>query len=167
MGIGLFEYAQQNPGTQEPPQEAQAIRDEAQAYQQREARREAVTRLKESILQQLEQGNAPQLILYTALKAIGEATGDPDFTETATEYLDIVYGDLMQESFLIDNAAVAAKRLEDQRNKYLEKLKKQLSQQLRGMAKLERALHDAMDAAQAFDEPPAVSELDIPPNKYE
>lgn len=154
MSIGLFEYAQQNPGTQEPPQEAAAIRETAQTYRDRQERQQDVDRLKTSIMQQLEQGNAPQLILYTAVKAIGTATSDPEFTETATGYLDRVYGDLMQESFLTDNAAVAAQRLEDQRAEYMAKLRRQLDRNLKGIAKLDRAMQEAREAIAAFDDLP-------------
>lgn len=163
MGFGLFEYAQQNPDIQEPPQEAQAIRATAQTYRDRQERQQDIDRLKESILQQLAQGNAPQLILYTALKAIGTATDDDEFTETATGYLDRVYGDLMQESFLHDNAAIAAKRLEEQRADYMEKLRRQLDRNIKGIAKLERTLREAQDAIDAFDPAPDISNIELPP----
>ena len=126
MGFGLLDYAQQHPDTQEPPQEAQAIRGTAQTYRNQQERQEKTDRLKESILQQLEQGNAPQLILYTALNAIGTATSDDSWTETATGFLNTVYGDLMQESFVTDNAAIAAKRLEEQRAEYVEKTRRRM-----------------------------------------
>ena len=126
MGNGLFDYAQQNPGIQEPQQEARAIRDTAQTYRDRQERQEKTEQLKAAIMQQFEQGDAPQIILYTALKAIGTATADNTWTETATGFLDTVYGDLMQESFIDDNAAIAAKRLEDQRAEYVDKARRKL-----------------------------------------
>lgn len=162
MGYGLFDYAQQNPDTQEPPQEAQAIRETAQAYRDRQDRQQDIDRLKESILQQLEQGNAPQLILYTALTAIGTATGDESFTEAATGHLDRVYGDLMQESFITDNAAIAAHRLDDMRAEYMDKLRQQVTRNLKGIARLEKALRDAQEAIAAFDDPPDVNDI-LPP----
>lgn len=162
MGYGLFDYAQQNPDTQEPPQEAQAIRETAQAYRDRQDRQQDIDRLKESILQQLEQGNAPQLILYTALTTIGTATGDESFTETATGYLDRVYGDLMQESFITDNAAIAAHRLDEMRAEYVDKLRQQVTRNLKGIARLEKALRDAQEAIAAFDERPDINDI-LPP----
>ncbi len=126
MDYGLFDYAQQNPDIQAPQQEAQAIRDTAQTYRDQQERQQAVEKLKAAILQQFEQGDAPQLILYTALKAIGTATADNTWTETATGFLNTVYGDLMQESFIDDNAAIAAKRLEDQRAEYIDKARRRL-----------------------------------------
>lgn len=126
MSYGLFDYAQQNPDTQAPQQEAQAIRDTAQTYRDQQERQQAVEKLKAAILQQFEQGDAPQLILYTALKAIGTATADNTWTETATGFLDTVYGDLMQESFIDDNAAIAAKRLEEQRAEYVDKTRRKM-----------------------------------------
>ena len=163
MSLGLFDYAQQNPDIQEPQQEAQAIRETAQTVRAAQEMQQDIDRLKTSILQQLEQGNAPQLILYTALTAIGAATGDDEFTETATGYLDRVYGDLMQESFLTDNAAIAAQRLEDQRADYMAKLRRQLDRNLKGMAKLERALREAQDAIAAFDDLPDDPNTVLPP----
>lgn len=126
MSLGLFDYAQQNPDIQEPKQEAQAIRDTAQTYRDRQEQQQEVNRLKESILQQLKEGNAPQLILYTALKAIGTATADKAWTETTTGYLDAVYSDLMQESFVTDNAAIAEKRLTEKRAEYVDKARRKL-----------------------------------------
>lgn len=163
MGYGLFDYAQQNPDTQEPQQEAQAIRETAQTITDRETRQETIDRQKESILQQLEQGNAPQFILYTAVNAIGTATGDDAFIETATGYLNRVYGDLMQESFITDNAAIAAHRLDEQRAEYMEKLRRQLDRNLKGIAKLERTLREAQNAIAAFDEKPDIHNLELPP----
>ena len=126
MSFGLFDYAQQNPDTQEPQQEARAIRDTAQTYRDRQDRQEQVDRLKRNILQQFEQGDAPQIILYTALKAIGAATNDDEWAETAKGHLDSVYGDLMQESFAVDNAAIAAERLNKKRHEYTEKTRRRL-----------------------------------------
>ena len=163
MGIGLFDYAQQNPDIQEPQQEAQAIRETAQTIRDREQRQQDIGKLKASILQQLDAGNAPQLILYTALKAIGTATNDDSWTETATGYLDRVYGDLMQESFLTDNAAVAAQRLEEQRAEYMDKLRRQLDRNLKGIGKLDRALQEARAAIEAFDPAPDISNIELPP----
>lgn len=126
MSFGLFDFAQQNPDIQAPQQEAQAIRDTAQTYRDRQERQEKLNQLKAGILQQLEQGDAPQLILYTALKAIGIATADNEWTETATGYLDSIYSDLMQESFIDDNAATAAKRLEEKRAEYVDKTRRRM-----------------------------------------
>jgi hypothetical protein len=126
MGFGLFDFAQQNPDIQAPQQEAQAIRDTAQTYRDRQERQEKTAQLKESILQQLEQGDAPQLILYTAFKAIGTATNDDEWVEAARGYLDRVYGDLMQESFIDDNAAIAEKRLEEKRAEYVDKTRRRM-----------------------------------------
>ena len=126
MGFGLFDYAQQNPDIEAPQHEAQAIRDTAQTYRDQQERQEKLDQLKAGILQQLEQGDAPQFILYTALKAIGTATNDSNWTETATGYLNAVYSDLMQESFIDDNAAIAAKRLDAQRAEYVEKTRRKM-----------------------------------------
>lgn len=126
MSFGLFDFAQQNPDIQAPQQEAQAIRDTAQTYRDRQERQEKLDQLKAGILQQFEQGDAPQLILYTAIRAIGTATADNEWAETAKGYLDRIYSDLMQESFIDDNAATAAKRLEEQRAEYVDKARRRM-----------------------------------------
>lgn len=162
MGFGLFDYAEQNPDIQEPQQEASAIRETSQTYRERQERQQDVETMKKSIMQQLEQGNAPHLILYTAIRAIGTASVDEAWTEAAVGYLDKVYGDLMQESFLQDNAAVAAKRLEEQRAEYLEKLKKAIARDQRQVGKLSIALQEAQDALDALD-PPDIRNLELPP----
>lgn len=127
MSFGLFDYAQQNPDIQEPQQEARAIRETAQTYRDQQERQEELDRLKRNILQQLEQGDEPQFILYTALRAIGTATNDDEWTATAKGHLDSVYGDLMQESFAVDNAAIAAERLHKKRHEYTEKTRRRLA----------------------------------------
>ena len=63
MGKTLEEYAAQHP-QQEPERERQAIADTARSYQDRQQEREAVEQLKASIAQQMQEGNAPQYILY-------------------------------------------------------------------------------------------------------
>ena len=126
MGFGVFDFAEQHPDIQEPQQEAQAIRETAQAYTDRAERQERTDRLKAHILQQLQEADAPHLILYTAFKAIATATDDPDWADTANGYLDAVYGDLMQESFIDDNATIAAQRLDDQRAAYIDKTRRRM-----------------------------------------
>lgn len=95
MGTTLAEYAAQHP-QQEPERERQAIDETARSYREQMQEREQVEGLKASILQQLEQGNAPETILYTALRAIGILTHDAAWTEAAKQTLDSVYADLAQ-----------------------------------------------------------------------
>ena len=143
--MSLDEYAVQNP-MQEPQQEAQSIQDTAQIYRDRQERQQDISRLKDSITNQLEQGNAPQYILYTAIQAIGILTQDEQWAEAGKQFLDNVYADLAQGSFLVDNAAVAAYRLEDMKAAYNEKLRRQLTRDLNSYRRIEKALQEALQA---------------------
>ena len=145
MAQGLFEYAEQNPA-QEPPQERQAIRNTARTYREAQEQRETAEGLKESIAQQLEQGNAPQYILYTAIKAIGLLTNDADWTERQRETLDGIYSDLAQQSFITDNEAIAAHRLDRMQKEYNDKLRRQLTKSLNGYRRIEKGITEALKA---------------------
>ena len=102
-------------------------------------------------MQQLEQGNAPETILYTALRAIGLLTHDAEWTEAGKQTLDRVYADLAQQSFLTDNAAIAAHRLEQMQNDYNDKLRRQLTRNLNGYRRIEKALQEALQAVNALE----------------
>jgi chaperonin cofactor prefoldin len=144
MGISLEEYAALHPT--EKPEIMPEIEEAAKTYRERQQEREEVEILKQSISRQLEQGNAPQYILYTAIKAIGILTNDARWTERGHNALNDVYEDLAQESFIVDNAAIAAQRLDDMEKKYNAKLKKQLQTQLNGYRKIEKAITEALKA---------------------
>ena len=158
MGKTLEEYAAQHP-QQEPERERQAIADTARSYQDRQQERETVEQLKASIAQQMQEGNAPQYILYTALRAIGILTHDEEWTAAQTQTLDSVYADLAQQSLLTDNAAIAAARLDTMQAQYNEKLRRQLKTQLNGYRRIEKALQDALQAVNALEpqEPDALT----------
>lgn len=150
MAKSLEEYAAQHP-QQEPERERQSIQEAAKTYQDRRQERERIEQLKASIMRQLEQGNAPQYILYTAIKAIGLLTQDAAWTEAAQKTLDSVYADLAQQSFLTDNAAIAAQRLETMQTDYNDKLRRQLTRQLNGYRRIEKALQEALQAVNAIE----------------
>ena len=150
MAKTLEEYAAQHP-QQEPEQERQAIEDTARSYREQMQERETVEGLKASILQQLEQGNAPQYILYTAIKAIGILTHDAEWAEAGRQTLDTVYADLAQQSLLTDNAAIAAQRLDTMQAEYNDKLRRQLTRNLNGYRRIEKALQEALQAVNALE----------------
>ena len=148
MAKSLTQYAAENP--QEMPaaeraqmQHAATMREQAQERRQEQAQ---IKRLKASIIAQLEQGNAPQYILYAALEAIGTATHDEEFAKTGKQCLDKVYEDLAQQSLLTDNAAIAAARIEEMQASYNDRLRRQLEKQLTGYKKIARGLNDALAA---------------------
>lgn len=154
MGKSLAEYAAQNPQP-EPPQERQAVAHAARSYNDQIAERDQVERLKASIAQQLQEGEAPQYILYSALRAIGLLTHDEAWAEAQQKTLDSVYSDLAQQSLLTDNAAIAAARLDAMQTEYKEKLRRQLQRQIGGYKRIARALNEALDAVNALDPPAA------------
>jgi len=153
MAKTLEEYAAQHP-QQEPERERQAIAETAQTYRERQQEREQAEQLKASILQQLEQGNAPQYILYTAIKAIGILTHDAEWAEAGRQTLDTVYADLAQQSLLTDNAAIAAQRLDTMQAEYNDKLRRQLQRNLNGYRRIEKALTEALQAVNALGPEP-------------
>lgn len=145
MGKSLEEYAAQNPA-QEPEKERQAITRTARSYEDRQQEAAEAQRLKESITNQLEQGNAPEYILYTAIKAIGLLTHDEEWAQAGERCLDSVYEDLAQQSFIVDNAAVAAQRLDSMQAAYNDKLRRQLTRSISGYRRIEKALQEALQA---------------------
>lgn len=148
MGKSLEEYAAQNPQT-EP---AQGPAGTARTYKDRLEDLAQIDRLKASITRQLEEGNEPQFILYTAIKAIGILTQDPEWAEAGEATLDSVYADIAQESLLTDRATIAAQRLETMQGEYTRKLRAQAQRQLSGYKKIETALKDVLRALNELEE---------------
>lgn len=148
MGMTLEEYAALHP-MPEPPQEAAATTG-GRSYADALAEREKVAQLKDSITHQLEAGNAPQTILYTAIRAIGLLTHDAPWSEAAERALDSVYSDLAQQSLLTDTAAAATARLDEMREQYAGKMQRQIKAQLNACKRLTAALQEAQAAANAL-----------------
>ena len=155
MGISLAEYAAQHP-QEEPAQQAAPIRTYREAAQDRET----VEQIKAGISQQLAQGNAPQYILYSALRAIGILTQDPAWAKAGIAALDSVYADLAQQSMLVEESSAAADRLAQMQADYCQKTRRQIRQSLTKLEKLQRALSEAERAVNALDgnPPPGFNE---------
>ena len=156
MGKSLADYAAANPMPEPPEREEMAAK--AKTMQERQQERERAEQLKQSIIKQLEQGNDPQIILYTALECIGLYTNDPEYITAGQSMLDKVYADLAQQSFLQDNAAIAAERLEAQQAEYNKHLRNSINRQLSGYHRIEKALNDALTALNDMEEPPILSD---------
>lgn len=162
MGTSLADYAAQHPQP-EPERERQTVAETARSYQDAQQERETVEQLKQSIAQQIQEGNAPQYILYTALRAIGILTHDETWEQAQRQTLDSIYADLAQQSLLADDAAIAAQRLDTMQAQYRDRLRRQLRTQLNGYRRIERALQEALQAADALDpQEPAAEELGQP-----
>ena len=142
-GYSLAEYAAQHPAAAPPADNATAA---ARSYREQQEEREKAELLKESIAQQLQQGNAPELVLYTAIKAIGLLSADEEWAAACNAILDSVYADLAQQSLLVDTAAAAAARLEKTKTTYTEKTRTQLQRSYNGCKRLSDALKEALQA---------------------
>jgi|GEM_PF-4554993 len=151
MGIMSLEELAKLCPQEEPESERKAIETVAQTYRERQKDGEEIERLKKSISQQLQEGNAPQYILYTALRAIGIATHDNEWAEAGETILDGIYGDLTQQSLLEDEAAISMKRLADMQVKYRERSKQRLKTQINGCKRLYKALNEAWQAVESLD----------------
>lgn len=140
----LKEYAAEHPAAALPADDpANAA---ARIFQDLQAEREQAEELKDSIAQQIQQGNAPEFILYTALNAIGLLTADEAWAAKCKAILNSIYSDLAQQSLLTDNAAIAAQRLEEMHRGYTNKTRAQLQRKLSGCKRLSAALNDAINA---------------------
>lgn len=147
MAKGFFDIEAAEPAAGGGSALAKADRDARKIAQDRAE----AERLKENITAQLEAGAEPQIILYTALKAIGLLTNDPAFTEAAQGKIDAVYSDLAQQSFIQDNNAIAQERLEKMQTEYNDKLRRSINRQLAGYRRVEKALNDVLAAVNATE----------------
>lgn len=137
--------------------------------QTRQENAQEVATLKESIKNQLQEGNAPQYILYAALKAIGILSHDAVWAEDCRAQLDAVYSDLAQQSFVVNNNAIAAARLEDLKTKYNEKLRKQLNKDLKDYKRIESSINAILKDLNEIDPPEILPDPERPagnPGEY-
>ena len=159
MGQSIFDYAAAHGPFDEPDDLYTVLqRENMKQAEQRQKNREQAEQLKKSILTQLERGNDPQIILYTALKCIGLYTNDPDYITATTGHLNSIYEDLAQQSFIQDNEQIAADRLQKQRKEYNQHLRNSINRQLAGYHRIEKALTDALNELNDMDEPPLLSD---------
>ena len=146
----LEEYAAAHPQEMpEPERIAQAAA--ARSYREQQEAAQRTAELKAQLLRMLEQGAAPQSSLYTAIRAIGTATNDPEWEAAAQANLDRIYADLAQQSFLTDGAAIAADRLKTRHDEYAGKVRRQLLRQLKGCQQLEKELQNALQTIEEMD----------------
>jgi hypothetical protein len=113
-------------------------------YQDRKDNWEAVTQLKESILQQLERGECPESVLYDALQALGMATNDPEYAEKGASFLS---GDKVELSFFADLEEMQAKR-EARREAYYSKRRKDIDRQLKQLEADQKTLMQELQQVQ-------------------
>ena len=147
----LADYAAQHPMPE--PVEPE-IKETARGYREQLQERETADRLMESIITQLEQGNQPQYILYTAIKTIGLLAHDQEWADTGQRILDGIYSDTAQQSLITDTAAIEAQRLEEMQAEYADKMRQQIKRQLKGYKRIENHLQEALQAIDDLDGQP-------------
>ena len=148
MGMSLEEFAAQHPT--EEPEEGQREREALKrTIKERREIEETTQRYKDSIENQLQQGNAPQYILYTAIKCIGLLTDDDEWAEDQLSILDLIYDDLAQQCIDIDVAAVEAFRLKERQQKYLETVFNHATRDIALFKKINQSLEDVLNAVQS------------------
>lgn len=145
---GLFDYIARH--SEEQPQAIQEESKAAKTYRERLEETERAQKLKDRIVLQLEKGNAPQDILYTAIEAIELLTGDAPWAEACRAKLEEIYSDLAQQSMLFNEAEEAAARLAELQNDYNKKLKRDLELRLSKNRRIEQKLTEALAAVNAF-----------------
>jgi hypothetical protein len=120
--MSLAEYAARY-GITEPPAQAAPM----PSYEDRRGKYTSVEKQKADILQELDQGTDNESILFLALRALADATGDPAFLEKARPFLN---GDTEVKSLFIDLDEMQAKR-QERRRKYFDKRRKDIQKQVK------------------------------------
>ena len=146
---GFLEYTEQNP-IEEPIQAQESIKETARTVKERQEIKDKAEYYKDSIAEQLNGGNDPQYILYTAISCIGLLTDDEEWMEAQKEVLNRVYDDLEQENIFVDSAVVAAKRLQEMRDNYIDKLSKRLLKDCNDLRKIDAKMQEALDTVQTI-----------------
>jgi hypothetical protein len=120
--MSLAEYAARN-SLREPP----AMAAPTPTYEDKRDRFESVKKHKADILAELEAGADNESILFLALRALADATGDPAFLEKARPFLN---GDTEVKSLFIDLDEMQTKR-QERRRKYFDKRRKDIQKQVK------------------------------------
>lgn len=150
MALSLSEYAARHPQAQPEPEREQTAAT-ADIIRELQQEKQAAEDLKASITRQLEKGEPPQAVLYTAIQAIGILSRDAAWADAAKAALDSVWADLSQQSLFLNTDEAAAARLQEQQREYSAKLQRQLKRQLDKIRQLEQALRAALAAAEGVD----------------
>lgn len=127
---GLREYAkslQAEPGATDPAQEILDYHEQRHRdSEQTRADMEKAEKLKHTILNQLEQGTAPQVVLLNTIEAIRFYSGDYDFAKEPLKELAPLYKDYEQADMFVDKVAKEYMLLELKRQEARAKLQKSL-----------------------------------------
>lgn len=148
MTKGLFdiEGQQQQPATEREAMATLAAEEEDRAADMKQAREDV-----ERITQQIIEGDAPEIILYRAIRCIGCLIHDTDWAETCQGMLDQIYDDLMQQNLEADAAAEGRARLEARAKEASEKTRKQLERRIRDHTRLVEDLTKALSTLNGIE----------------
>ena len=152
MEKGIFDFWEDHPdegGGALTEQISAAI--EQRTYQEAQADQARAAQLKNSIADQMERGETPEIVLYSAFELIGLYSGDPEWTRTQRARLDAVYKDLAQQSLITDNAAIADARLRAAAADFAAKTRRTIRAKLNGCERLEKALRTALQELDTLD----------------
>lgn len=133
MNKGLFDIS---PRTQQAQEDTTSNPDALQR-EQRAEHLEQAAELKADILRQLQNGTPPESALYTACKCIALLTAEPDYFTECEKRLDVVYGDLAQQSLEADKIERTAAALLEQQREALQKMEKQATKNLMILERLQ------------------------------
>ena len=132
-------------GAAQPASSGQ-LPDPAIPYRDRKAEIEHARELRESITHQLRFGNAPELILYTAIEALGLLASSDEWAAECKRILKREYPDIGQLAIYTVNVSAAAERFDRQRREYVDKTRKQLQARLTSGNQFIRHVIGAMQA---------------------
>lgn len=152
MKKGIFDFWEDH-----PDEGAAALTEQISAaieqrtYQEAQEDQERAAQLKDSISDQMERGESPEIVLYSAFELIGLYSADPEWTRTQRARLDAVYKDLAQQSLITDNASIADARLKAAAADFAAKTRRTIRAKLNGCERLEKALRTALQELDTLD----------------
>lgn len=123
---GLFDFANQHETKAEPLREREAVRAAAESFHDIQTRQGDIERGKAIITEMLQQDQAAQYILYSAVGLIGLCTEDQAWTDAAKESLQRHYGDLEQMTIVLENHAANMEELKQKQAAYIDKARRRL-----------------------------------------
>lgn len=156
--MNLEEFAKLHPELQEETPEQAQMLEQALTLKERREAAERAQELTATILTQLQQGSAPQFVLYTAIRALECYTLDQEWAEQCRAELDKVYKDTAQLSLFNDQQATERARLEQKQLDYCRKVRQQLQRDLCEYKRIEQGLLDTLKAINQIDPIDAIIE---------
>ena len=137
--LSIEEYILQTPLTEgEPEIESSSTIP----YFEKQAQGERVEELKRAIDRQVKEAIEPQYILLSALDLIGALTNNNSWSDKNKETIIARYGEIRQQSLLIDNATIDSEITAQAQAEYLEHLRKRLNSEYYRLKNIIKAYED-------------------------